>query len=118
MNPQQVEAVAGTRDGRSAGDHDVPCPGQPQGVDARNRAPESGRVRCPRCGAGMERHGEMLDCAADLAGPWAVDPDLGGVLLEVHWCPTCGGVMTRRRVPGPLGAERTEVCPVTSLATG
>ena len=65
--------------------------------------PESGRVRCPRCGARMERYGEMLDCAAGRAEPWAVDPELGGVLLAVHHCPTCGGVVTCRRGDRPDG---------------
>jgi hypothetical protein len=46
----------------------------------------------------MERQGEMVDCAAGLVEPWAVDPDLGGVLLEVHQCATCGRVATRRRL--------------------
>ena len=118
MNPHALEAATGTLDGSGVGDHDIPCPGQPQWVEGRNRVLESRRIRCPRCGAGMERRGEMLDCAAGLAEPWAVDPDLGGVLLEVHQCPTCGGVAARRSVPGPLGAARTAAHPVASLAKG
>jgi hypothetical protein len=44
----------------------------------------------------MNRRGEMVDCAAGLAEPRAVDPDLGGVLQEVHQCPNCGCFVTRR----------------------
>jgi ssDNA-binding Zn-finger/Zn-ribbon topoisomerase 1 len=66
------------------------------GAEERNRMPERERVRCPRCGAEMNRRGEMVDCAAGLAEPWAADPDLGGALQEVHQCPNCGCFVTCR----------------------
>jgi hypothetical protein len=44
----------------------------------------------------MNRHAEKLDTVAVLDELDAVDPDLGGVLEEVHTCPECGRTLTRR----------------------
>ena len=54
---------------------------------------------CPRCGVEMNFHAEKIDYAATLTEPDAVDPDLGGILEEVHTCPGCGNMGTRRAVP-------------------
>jgi ribosomal protein S27AE len=53
-------------------------------------------LRCPRCGAAMNRHAEKMvhpDNPDDLV---LVDPDLGGVIEETHACPGCGNVEGRR----------------------
>ena len=53
-------------------------------------------LRCPRCGAVMNRHAEKLvhpDTPDDLV---LVDPALGGVIEETHACPGCGNVEARR----------------------
>ena len=57
---------------------------------------ESRRIRCPGCGEEMNRHAEKVDYTAGLAEPQAVDPDLGGVVQELHQCPNCGNIVARR----------------------
>ena len=54
------------------------------------------RIPCPGCGAEMNRHAEKVDYTAGLAEPAAVDPDLGGVLEEMHQCPKCPEVVAQR----------------------
>jgi hypothetical protein len=51
---------------------------------------------CPDCRIAMNYHAEKLDYTAALVAPDAVDPDLDGVLEEVHACPRCGKMGTRR----------------------
>jgi predicted RNA-binding Zn-ribbon protein involved in translation (DUF1610 family) len=58
--------------------------------------PDTKKMICPDCGIEMNYHAEKLDYAAALTDPEAVDPDLGGVLEEVHTCPRCGKVESRR----------------------
>ncbi len=58
--------------------------------------PKVNKINCPDCGATMNRHAEKLDTVAVLDELDAVDPDLGGVLEEVHTCPECGRTLTRR----------------------
>jgi len=53
---------------------------------------------CPQCGIAMNYHAEKIDYMAALTDPDAIDPDLGGVVEEVHTCPRCGNVGTRRAV--------------------
>ena len=52
-------------------------------------------IPCPKCGAAMNRHAEKIDYTAALEDPEAVDPELGGVLEEVHACPKCGATQSR-----------------------
>jgi ribosomal protein S27AE len=52
-------------------------------------------MTCPECGAAMNRHGEKLVYSGETGGP-AVDPVLGGVMEEMHACPRCGYVASRR----------------------
>ncbi len=56
---------------------------------------ESKKMKCPDCGVDMNFHAEKLDYTAALAEPEAADPDLGGVLEEVHTCPQCGTARVR-----------------------
>ena len=58
--------------------------------------PETTKMMCPECGLEMNYHAEKLDYTAALTDPEAVDPDLGGVLEEVHTCPGCGQIGTRK----------------------
>ena len=48
-------------------------------------------MRCPMCGATMNRHGEKVVYGST----GSVDADLGGVLEEMHACPRCGYVTSR-----------------------
>ena len=56
-------------------------------------------LRCPQCGIEMNYHAEKIDYTAALTEPDALDSDFGGVVEEVHTCPGCGTVGTRRAVP-------------------
>jgi hypothetical protein len=58
--------------------------------------PDMKRMICPDCGIAMNYHAEKIDYTAALTDPDAIDPDLGGVLEEVHTCPGCGKTGTRR----------------------
>lgn len=52
------------------------------------------RLRCPKCGALMNRHAEKL-VYSDI-GSSGGDALLGGVLEETYACPNCGNVEARR----------------------
>jgi predicted RNA-binding Zn-ribbon protein involved in translation (DUF1610 family) len=54
------------------------------------------RLRCPKCGAEMNRHAEKLVHPGSSAELGPVDPDLGGLLEETHACPVCGQVESVR----------------------
>jgi predicted RNA-binding Zn-ribbon protein involved in translation (DUF1610 family) len=59
--------------------------------------PES-KMSCPRCGAQMNLHAEKIDYTAAQEEALALDDeDLGGVLEEIHTCPACGDIETRRK---------------------
>ncbi len=57
---------------------------------------EGKKMRCPDCGVDMNFHAEKLDYTVALTEPDAADPDLGGILEEVHTCPRCGKTGVRR----------------------
>jgi ribosomal protein S27AE len=52
-------------------------------------------MTCPKCGATMNRHGEKL-VYTGVTGGAGEDPLLGGVMQEMHACPHCGHVASRR----------------------
>lgn len=54
-----------------------------------------GPMICPKCGATMNRHSEKLVYTGETRGP-GVDLVLGGVMHEMHACPRCGYVDSRR----------------------
>ena len=56
-------------------------------------------MMCPPCGIEMNYHAEKIDYLAALTDAEAIDPDLGGVVEEVHACPGCGNMGTRRVSP-------------------
>jgi len=51
-------------------------------------------MRCPRCGTIMNRHAEKLILTVGSSIP--IDPALGGYIEEMHGCPNCGNVESRR----------------------
>lgn len=53
-------------------------------------------LRCPRCGAEMNRHAEKLVHPESAAELRLMDPALGGLLEETYACPRCGNVESRR----------------------
>ena len=54
------------------------------------------KLRCPKCGAEMNRHAEKLVHPADLVEAQRIDSALGGLLEETHACPRCGNIESRR----------------------
>jgi ribosomal protein S27AE len=54
------------------------------------------RLRCPKCGAEMNRHAEKLVHPESSAEARLMDAALGGLLEETHACPRCGNVESRR----------------------
>jgi ribosomal protein S27AE len=57
---------------------------------------ERGKMVCPDCGAEMNRHAEKLDYTVESSDAEAFDPELGGVVQELHTCPECGRTLSRR----------------------
>jgi predicted RNA-binding Zn-ribbon protein involved in translation (DUF1610 family) len=53
-------------------------------------------MMCPQCGIEMNYHAEKIDYMTALTDPGDMDPDLGGVLEEIHTCPGCGQTGARR----------------------
>jgi hypothetical protein len=58
--------------------------------------PES-KMICPKCGTVMNHHADKLDYTTALTELDALDPNLGGILKEVHTClnPNCKNVEVR-----------------------
>ena len=52
-------------------------------------------IRCPGCGATMNRHAEKVDYSWAPESPGEADPAFDGVLVEFHTCPACGYVEER-----------------------
>jgi predicted RNA-binding Zn-ribbon protein involved in translation (DUF1610 family) len=50
---------------------------------------------CPECGATMNQHAAKVVYGGE-APAAGVDPFLGGVVEEMHACPSCGYVTSRR----------------------
>jgi ribosomal protein S27AE len=51
-------------------------------------------MNCPACGTKMNHHADKVDYEAALREEATVDPELGGVVEQVHTCPGCGRVET------------------------
>ena len=56
----------------------------------------STKLRCPKCGAEMNRHAEKLVYSDSSRDAGRIDPALGGLIEETHACPRCGNVESRR----------------------
>lgn len=57
----------------------------------------SPKMICPKCGSQMNHHANKLDYTVALTELDDVDPNLGGILEEVHTCPNpqCKNVEVR-----------------------
>jgi hypothetical protein len=60
---------------------------------------ERTRLPCSRCGAEMNFHAEKVDFGNTFEDVAKVDPDLGGVLVEIHTCSGCKFVLERPAEP-------------------
>ncbi|HYP54137.1 MAG TPA: hypothetical protein VEQ42_11385 [Pyrinomonadaceae bacterium] len=62
---------------------------------------EANRMTCPECGVEMNHHANKIDYSAApedggaAEGRLAMTEELGGVVIETHACPLCGGCATR-----------------------
>jgi C4-type Zn-finger protein len=56
---------------------------------------ERTKLRCPMCGAEMNFHAEKVDLGNTFEEVAEVDPELGGVLVEIHTCARCRFVLER-----------------------
>ena len=54
------------------------------------------KMICPECGIEMNHHAEKIDYSIPLDESNEMYADFGGVLEEVHSCPSCGKTETRR----------------------
>lgn len=56
------------------------------------------KMICPKCGTQMNYHADKLDYTTALIELAAVDPNLGGIIEQVHTCqnPKCKNVELRR----------------------
>ena len=71
-------------------------------------------LKCPRCGAEMNRHAETLVYAESAAELRQMDSDIEGLLEEIHACPRCGNVESRRvELAGSAGRAQDRVKPVS-----
>ena len=57
---------------------------------------DTNKMICAECEIEMNYHAEKIDYMAALTDPDAADPDLGGIVEEVHTCPGCGNTGTRK----------------------
>jgi ribosomal protein S27AE len=57
---------------------------------------ETGKMICPKCGDEMNHHADKLTYPAHSAENQQLHSALGGVLEEMHACPGCGAVESRR----------------------
>ena len=58
--------------------------------------PSTTKLRCPKCGAEMNRHAEKLVYSDSTEDTRLIDPALGGLIEETHACPRCGNIESRR----------------------
>ena len=54
------------------------------------------KMICPKCGDEMNHHADKLVYPASLKEAKKMNPALGGVIEEMHHCPGCGAVESRR----------------------
>jgi hypothetical protein len=52
-------------------------------------------MKCPGCGADMNPHAEKLVAPRSSSEAAAADLALGGIVEEIHQCPSCGEVGSR-----------------------
>jgi ribosomal protein S27AE len=53
------------------------------------------RMQCRDCGVDMNPHAVKVSEPRTAEEAAHVDPDLGGVVREIHTCPECGDVAAR-----------------------
>jgi ribosomal protein S27AE len=59
-------------------------------------AMQKNKMICPKCGSEMNHHADKLVDPVRPDDMKHVNPGLGGVIEEMHYCPGCGAVESRR----------------------
>ena len=59
-------------------------------------ASQKSKMICPKCGAEMNHHADKLVDPVKPEDLKHVNPMLSGVIEEMHYCPGCGAVESRR----------------------
>ncbi len=53
---------------------------------------EAKKMLCPQCGTKMNHHADKLDTTAALTKSDAINPDFGGIILEIYSCANCKNI--------------------------
>jgi hypothetical protein len=53
------------------------------------------KMICPKCGEEMNHHADKLVDPVSPEQARTVNPAMGGMIEEVHCCPSCGAVESR-----------------------
>jgi ribosomal protein S27AE len=56
---------------------------------------QKNKMICPKCGAEMNHHADKLVDPVRPDDMKYVNPALGGIVEEMHYCPGCGAVASR-----------------------
>jgi len=64
-------------------------------VDAGSKKGKTTKMRCGHCGHEMNFHAEKVNQSAR-ADSESDSAEFGGVVEEIHTCPACGAIATRR----------------------
>jgi len=59
-------------------------------------AKQKSKMICPKCGAEMNHHADKLIYPASTEDVKKINAALGGMIEEIHGCPACGAVESRR----------------------
>ena len=59
-------------------------------------AKQESKMICPKCGDEMNHHADKLVDPVKPEDLKHVNPALSGVIEEMHYCPGCGAVESRR----------------------
>lgn len=59
-------------------------------------AKQTSKMICPKCGDEMNHHADKLIDPVKPEDMKHVNPALGGMVEEMHCCPGCGAVTSRR----------------------
>jgi predicted RNA-binding Zn-ribbon protein involved in translation (DUF1610 family) len=57
---------------------------------------QKSKMICPNCGAEMNHHADKLVDPITEEDRRHFNPNLGGVVNEIYYCPSCGGVESRQ----------------------
>ena len=64
-------------------------------ADGSNRRKKA-KMICPACGGEMNFHAEKINQSARADPESGTSAEFGGVVEEIHTCPACAGIASRR----------------------